>query len=150
MEIQVKNITTQKYEYIKIKKYKKIINPKSLWLILFDELEAYNGAPKVKAYDIHKIKFIAACDTSLRDKVLLVAFYLNKESGFITPILIEDIERFESINFFLVDYTDYLECCGLTGETPLKFPDYLKNVISGSSIVNCLYDNNNEFTHDIS
>ena len=127
--------------YYPILNFEKVGSSNSMLLVSEGEMD--NDGTKMKFHEIFKVQFIASCKISLTEKPILVDFYID-EMGALAPNVLSELPNNyyqDSDRFLLVDYKSYSEICGLTGETPLNFSDYLKEITEQKLGINSLLDN---------
>ncbi|MCC8409806.1 hypothetical protein LJ707_12790 [Mucilaginibacter sp. UR6-1] len=133
MELAIKNTQTNETESFKIISYNKLSEPQSSYVIFSSSYLGSRGESN-PAYDIHKIQFIADCETEFSKDKLLVAFYINDEYQCLDAQIISQLPEFycpEKGYAQVVDYAAYSEICALTGGMKYPFKEYLEKINAG-------------------
>ncbi|MCD8740369.1 hypothetical protein LT679_07110 [Mucilaginibacter roseus] len=133
MELSIKNTQTNEAESFRILKYNKLSEPSSSFII-FSASYPGNAGENTPVYDIHKIQFIADCDTEFSKEKLLVAFYINDEYQCLEGQIISQLPDYycpEKGYAQIVDYAAYCDICTLTGGIKYTFKEYLEKINAG-------------------
>ncbi|WP_183560618.1 hypothetical protein [Mucilaginibacter sp. SP1R1] len=111
-----------------------ISEPKSVLLVLNkDFIDTTDTENKLKPYkSIYKVQFIASAKTTICDREIRVAGFINDEYGNLDYWFIDLPGTTEQPNAdaFLVDYLSYSEICSLTGIEPDSFSEYVDGYTS--------------------
>jgi hypothetical protein len=130
---------------VKIKSYKKIAEPKSLYLV-GENQRCTEQVKDDRQWHIYKILFIASCQTDLYKDEILIAFFVEDECyadlrGFILSNL-PNSDSAHCRGFFyreiLLDYQAYLEVCELTGERKMSLGELIEYRLDSGFCVNSL------------
>lgn len=130
---------------VKIKSYKKIAEPKSLYLVCENQKCTEEVKDDIQ-WHIYKILFLASCKTDLYKDEMLIAFFVAEESwadlrGYILSELPNSDSPIADGCFdieILLDYQAYLEICELTGERKMSLGELIEYRRDSGLCVNSL------------
>ena len=128
-----------------IVKYKAIPTSPNLLLIGDSEIELEQGAEQVPYIEIHKVQFLAFCETD-KNLSFIGAFYISDYNNLECRIVTDLPGSYTQDGgyYWIADYKSYIEICELTGENVKPFSEFIKAKES-QLIINSLVKINDEY-----